>query len=66
VAVGDALAYGIIELTASTTGLQLGFVFPAANVAITLVGTVLVAVLVLLTPVRRVVRCKPGEALPYA
>ena len=40
--------------------------FPIANVAITLVGTVMLAVLVLLAPVRRAVRFKPGEALRYA
>jgi ABC-type antimicrobial peptide transport system permease subunit len=61
-----ALARGIISLTGSTANLELRFVFPATNVAITLVGTVLLAVLVLLAPVRRAVRFKPGEALRYA
>ena len=65
-AAGYALAYGIIELTSSTANLDLTFVFPAVNVVITLVGTVLLAVLVLLAPVRRAVRFKPGEALRYA
>jgi ABC-type lipoprotein release transport system permease subunit len=41
-------------------------VFPVVNVVITLVGTVLLAILVLLAPVRRAVRFKPGEALRYA
>jgi putative ABC transport system permease protein len=63
---GYALAYGIIELTASTANLDLTFTFPAANAAITFVGTVLLAVLVLLAPVRRAARFKPGEALRYA
>jgi putative ABC transport system permease protein len=66
VAVGYALAHGIIALTSSTAHLEFAFVFPIANVAITLVGTVLLAVLVLLAPVRRAVRFKPGEALRYA
>jgi putative ABC transport system permease protein len=65
-AVGYALAHGIIELTSSTANLDLTFVFPAVNVVITLVGTVLLAVLVLLAPVRRAVRFRPGEALRYA
>jgi putative ABC transport system permease protein len=65
-AAGYALAYGIIELTASTANLELTFVFPAVNVVITLVGTVLLAILVLLAPVRRAVRFKPGDALRYA
>jgi putative ABC transport system permease protein len=64
--VGYALAHGIIELTSSTAKLDLAFVFPGVNVVITLVGTVLLAVLVLLAPVRRAVRFKPGEALRYA
>jgi putative ABC transport system permease protein len=63
---GYGLAHGIIALTSATANLELPFVFPAANVAITLAGTVLLAVLVLLAPVRRAVRSKPGEALRYA
>jgi len=65
-AAGFALAYGMIELTSSAAKLDLTFVLPAVNVVITLVGTVLLAVLVLLAPVRRAVRFKPGEALRYA
>jgi ABC-type antimicrobial peptide transport system permease subunit len=64
--IGYALAHGIIALTGSTTGLELTFVFPAANAAITLAGTVLLAALVLVAPLRRAVRFKPGEALRYA
>jgi ABC-type lipoprotein release transport system permease subunit len=38
-------------------------VCPAVNLAVTLIGTL---VLALLAPVRRAVRFKPGEALRYA
>jgi ABC-type antimicrobial peptide transport system permease subunit len=45
---------------------DLFFVFPAANVAITLIGTVVLTLLVLLGPVRRAIHLKPGDALRYA
>jgi putative ABC transport system permease protein len=66
VALGWAMGYGLVSLTASLVNVDLSFVFPAANVAITLVGTVVLTLLVLLGPVRRAIRLKPGEALRYA
>jgi putative ABC transport system permease protein len=66
VALGWAMGYGLVSLTASLVNIDLFFVFPAANVAITLVGTVVLTLLVLLGPVRRAVRLKPGDALRYA
>jgi ABC-type lipoprotein release transport system permease subunit len=36
------------------------------NLATTLIGTVILAVLVLLAPLRRAVRFKPGQALRHA
>jgi putative ABC transport system permease protein len=66
VALGWAIGHGLVSLTASLMKVDLGFVFPAANVAITLVGTVVLTLLVLLGPVRRAVRLKPGQALRYA
>jgi putative ABC transport system permease protein len=65
-AAGYLMAHGMIALTASLVDLRLGFVFPPVNLAITLVGTIILALLVLLAPVRRAVRFKPGEALRYA
>jgi ABC-type lipoprotein release transport system permease subunit len=65
-AAGYLMARGMIALTASMFGLDLPFVFPAVNLAITFVGTVVLALLVLLAPVRRAVHFKPGEALRYA
>jgi putative ABC transport system permease protein len=66
VGAGYALAYGMIKLTESTTKLDLTFTYPTGNLAMTLVGTVILALLVLLAPLRRAVRFKPGEALRYA
>jgi hypothetical protein len=42
------------------------FVFPPVHLVVTLVGTIVPALLVRLAPVRRAVRFKPGEALRYA
>jgi putative ABC transport system permease protein len=66
VGLGWAMGHGLVSLTASLVDIDLGFVFPAANVAITLVGTVVLTLLVLLAPVRRATRLKPGDALRYA
>jgi putative ABC transport system permease protein len=63
---GYLMARGIIALTSSVATIDLRFAFPPVNVAVTLVGTVILALLVLLAPVRRAVRFKPGEALRYA
>ena len=65
VPLGWAMAHGFVSLTASVASIDLSFVFPISNLAITLVGTVLLALLVLLAPVRRAVRLKPGAALRY-
>jgi ABC-type lipoprotein release transport system permease subunit len=40
--------------------------FPPWNIALALVGTAALALLVLLFPVRRAVRFRPGDALRYA
>ena len=66
VVLGWAMGHGLVSLTASLVKVDLAFVFPAANVIITLVGTVLLTLLVLLGPVRRAIHLKPGEALRYA
>jgi putative ABC transport system permease protein len=63
---GYLMARGMIALTSSLADLRLPFVFPAVNLAVTLVGTIVLALLVLIGPVRRAVRFKPGEALRYA
>jgi putative ABC transport system permease protein len=42
------------------------FAFPVLNVPLALIGTVVLALLVMQIPFRRAVRFKPGEALRYA
>jgi ABC-type antimicrobial peptide transport system permease subunit len=63
---GYAMARAIGWLAGNAVGLDIAFVFPATYVAITLAGTVILALVVMLAPVRRAVRFKPGEALRYA
>ena len=66
VLLGWAMGYGLVALTQSLMNIDLSFAFPAANVAITLIGTVVLALLVLQAPVRRAIHLKPGDALRYA
>jgi putative ABC transport system permease protein len=66
IALGWAMGHGLVSLTASLVKVDLFFVFPAANLLITLIGTVVLTLLVLLGPVRRAVHLRPGGALRYA
>ena len=63
---GYAMARAIGWLAGNAVGLDIAFVFPLSYVAVALVGTVLLALVVMLAPLRRAVRFKPGEALRYA
>jgi putative ABC transport system permease protein len=45
---------------------RIDVVFPAANVVLALLGSVALALLIMLLPLRRAVRFKPGDALRYA
>jgi putative ABC transport system permease protein len=47
-------------------GIEFGFTFPPLNLLIALVGTVLLALLIMQLPLRRAVRFKPGDAIRYA
>jgi len=66
VPLGWAMAHGLTSITASVASTDLPFTFPAVHVLITLVGTVALALLVLVAPLRRAVHLKPGDALRYA
>jgi len=66
VPLGYALARAIGWLAGNAVGLDIAFVFPLGNVAIAMIGTVLLALLVMLAPLRRAVRFKPGDAIRYA
>jgi putative ABC transport system permease protein len=63
VPLGYLLARAIGRAAGESVGLDIAFVFPVGYVAIALAGTVLLALLVMLAPLRRAVRFKPGEAL---
>ena len=66
VPLGYAMARAIGRLAGDAVGIDIAFVFPLAYVVITLAGTVILALVVMLAPLRRAVRFKPGEALRYA
>ena len=66
VPLGYVFARAIGWASGEAVGLEIAFVFPLGYVVIALVGTVILALLVMLGPIRRAVRFKPGEALRYA
>jgi putative ABC transport system permease protein len=63
VPLGYALARALVWAVGEAVGIDVAWVFPPANIAVALVGTVALAVLVILAPVRRAVRLRPGDAL---
>ncbi|MGZ4327198.1 MAG: ABC transporter permease [Solirubrobacteraceae bacterium] len=63
---GFGLAHGVSALVQNVINVHLLFTFPALNIPIALIGTVVLALLVMQIPLRRAVRFKPGEALRYA
>jgi putative ABC transport system permease protein len=63
---GFGLAHGTVALVQNVINVHLLFTFPALNIPIALIGTIILALLVMQIPLRRAVRFKPGEALRYA
>ena len=63
---GYALARMFSWLLLTVVGIDFGFTFPPLNLLIALVGTVVLALLIMRLPLRRAVRFKPGEAIRYA
>jgi putative ABC transport system permease protein len=63
---GYALTRLIVRLIWEIAGVRLPLVFPFWNIWIALAGTLALALIVLLLPLRRVVRFRPGDALRYA
>jgi putative ABC transport system permease protein len=55
----------LVWLVKKIANVQIALAFPAANLALALAGIVLLALLVTLVPIRRAVRCRPGDALRY-
>jgi putative ABC transport system permease protein len=63
---GFGLAHGIVALVQNVFNEHVLFAFPALNVPLALIGTLILALLVMQIPLRRAVRFRPGEALRYA
>jgi len=66
VPVGYLLDRLLVWLVQHVVEVDVPFAFPLTYVAIALVGTVLLAQLITLLPIRRAVRYRPGNALRYA
>ena len=63
---GYALARLFNWLVLEVVGIDFDFVFPASNALLALVGTIVLALLVMRIPLRRAVRLRPGDAIRYA
>jgi putative ABC transport system permease protein len=55
----------LVRLLQDVVNIDVPFRFPAANVGLALVGTVVFAVLIISLPVSRAARLRPGEAIRY-
>jgi putative ABC transport system permease protein len=66
VPLGYLLDLFLVWLVKQALNLNLTLAFPAWNLALTLAGTVLLALLITLVPIRRAARLRPGAALRYA
>ncbi len=64
--IGYALDRLLVWLVWEVVGVRIDVVFPAWNVALALLGSVALALLIMLLPIRRAVRFRPGDALRYA
>ena len=63
---GFVLNRSLVWLIWEVVEVRIPFVFPPWNIALALAGTLLLALLVTLLPIRRAVRFRPGNALRYA
>ena len=63
---GYALHRFLVWFVEEVVNIELPVAFPAPNVVIALVGTVVLAVVITLLPTRRAARLQPGDALRYA
>ena len=66
VPLGFGLAHAVVTLAENVFNEHLLFAFPALNIPIALIGTLVLALLVMQIPLRRAVQFRPGEALRYA
>ena len=63
---GYLLEVGLVWLVKQIVNVEFPVVFPPWNIVIALIGTVLLAALIALVPIRRATRLRPGDALRYA
>jgi putative ABC transport system permease protein len=63
---GFGLAHAVVSLVQNVFNEHVLFTFPALNIPIALIGTLILALLVMQIPLRRAVRFRPGEALRCA
>jgi putative ABC transport system permease protein len=63
---GYALMRLIVRLLWEIADVRIPVVFPPWNIVLALAGTVVLALLIVLLPIRRAVRFRPGDALRYA
>ena len=63
---GYALDNLLVWLVRDVIHLHVPLAFPVANVLLALAGTIVLAVVVILIPLRRATHMRPGEALRYA
>jgi lipoprotein-releasing system permease protein len=63
---GYALDRLLVWMVWEVVGVHIDVVFPPWNLVLALVGTVLLALLIMLLPIRRAVRFRPGDAIRYA
>jgi putative ABC transport system permease protein len=63
---GYLLDWFLVWMAKKVTNLNLTLAFPPRNLALTLAGTIVLALLITLVPIRRAARLRPGTALRYA
>jgi putative ABC transport system permease protein len=63
---GYLLDLFLVWMVKQVTNLNLTLAFPPWNLALTLAGTILLALLITLVPIRRATHLRPGHALRYA
>ena len=63
---GYVLTRLLVRLIWEVVEVRIPFVFPPWNIALALVGTIVLALLITVLPIRRAVRYRPGDALRYA
>ncbi|MGZ4616918.1 MAG: ABC transporter permease, partial [Actinomycetes bacterium] len=64
--IGYALDRFLVWLVKKVVKVEIPVVFPPWNLALALAGTIALALLVVLLPIRRAVRLRPGDALRYS